>query len=325
MERIFRHSNGGLGVQLVLIFGIGLIGATLTRELSRRDFHETASLDFSWLKSPNIRAKESTAIFEWVCARISAHGHEGIPANCMSISVMWSAGQGGFASTWAALNSELNAFKAVTALSTRLLETLPSAVHHFHLVSSAGGLYEGQLNVGPNSASHPLRPYGELKMAQEEHLGAISKSIGKSIYRPSSVYGFFTLKSRVGLVATLINNGIRGQVTNIFAEALTLRDYVLVGDVAAFIAQKVSIDSHAAEGIYVLASAKPTSISEVLVLLESILGRTLYFVFRSTCDNTASNTYSPRILANGFYPQGLETGMRSVLFDMQHQFSQNFP
>ena len=40
----------------------------------------------------------------------------------------------------------------------------------FFLVSSAGGLFEGQRNVGDRSQPSPMRPYGFLKLRQEKLL-----------------------------------------------------------------------------------------------------------------------------------------------------------
>lgn len=325
LERAVVKRDSQPSVQWVLIFGVGLIGETLAAELFRRGFSGGTRLAFSWQPASGTRQDESDAICDWMDLRMKAHGDAGTPASRMSIDIVWSAGRGGFASTWATLDKELCTFNAVTALSVRLLETLPLAAHRFHLTSSAGGLYEGQLNVGPDAVPAPLRPYGELKLEQEQRLRALAGPLVKHIYRPSSVYGFVSLKSRLGLIATLINNGMRGRVTNIFAEALTLRDYVLVGDIATFMAQKIEIQADSTADTYLLASAKPTSVHEVLVLLERILDRSLYFVFRPTQDNTASNTYSPHVLANGFHPQDLETGMKSVLLDMRHQFFKHFP
>lgn len=325
MERAVRQPGGEPSIQWVLVFGVGLIGETLLAELCRRGFAGATRLVFSWQPASRAREDEVDAICAWMHARVNVHAHAGTPASRMSFDIVWSAGTGGFGSPWATLDIELGAFKAVTGLSARLLERLPLAAHRFHLTSSAGGLFEGQLNVGPDALPRPVRPYGELKLEQEQQLRAVPGPVVKRIYRPSSVYGFVSLKSRLGLIATLINNGMRGQVTNIFAEALTLRDYVLVGDIAAFMAQKIDIQVAATDDTYLLASAKPASVHEVLVLLERVLDRSLYFVFRPTQDNSASNTYSPHVLATGFYPQDLETGMRSVLLGMRRQFVKRFP
>lgn len=326
MERVVCQLDGEPSAQWVLVFGVGLIGETLVVELSRRGFSGATRLAFSWQPvSGTSREGEANAICEWIQGRMNTHANGRASTSCISIDVVWSAGRGGFASTWATLDKELSAFLAVTALSARLLEMLPLAEHRFHLTSSAGGLYEGQLNVGAEAVPAPQRPYGELKLEQEQQLRALAWPVRKHIYRPSSVYGFVSLKSRLGLIATLINNGMRGQVTNIFAEALTLRDYVLVGDIASFIAQKIEAGAAESEGTYLLASAKPTSVHEVLAVLERVLDRPLHFVFLVTQDNKASNTYSPHALANDFHPQDLETGMRSVLLGMRYQFFKHSP
>lgn len=326
LERAVCQPDGEPSVQWVLVFGVGLIGETLVAELSRRGFSVVTRLAFSWQPATGAnRGRETDTICEWMDARMNTHANAGASDSGMSIDIVWSAGRGGFASTWATLDKELSAFQAVIALSARLLEMRPLAAYRFHLTSSAGGLYEGQMNVDEKAVITSVRPYSELKLEQEQQLHAVAAPLVKRIYRPSSVYGFVSLKSRLGLIATLINNGMRGQVTNIFADALTVRDYVLVRDIATFMAQKIEAGTGESEVTYLLASAKPTSVHEVLVLLERILDRPLHYVFRPTQENTSSNTYSPNALANGFHPQDLETGMRSVLLAMRYQFSNYLP
>lgn len=326
LERAVCQPGGEPSIHWVLVFGVGLIGDSLITELSRRGFSGAKRLAFSWQPaSGKAREDEADAICGCIKARMDTHVNAGVSTSRISVDIIWSAGQGGFASTWATLDRELSAFLAVIILSTRLLEMLPLAAHRFHLTSSAGGLFEGLLNVGTEAMPAPLRPYGELKLEQEQLLHTHCLAMRKHIYRPSSVYGFVSLNSRLGLITTLINNGMRGQVTNIFAEALTLRDYVLVSDVASFMAQKIEAGAAEADGTYLLASAKPTSVHEVIALLERVLEKPLYYVFRVTHDNTASNTYCPHAVANGFYPQDLETGIRSVLLSMRNHFFRHSP
>lgn len=97
----------------------------------------------------------------------------------MSFDIVWCAWRGGFASTWARLDNEFSPFKAVTAFSARLLETLPLVANRFHLARSAGGLFEGLLNVGPGALPAPVSPYGELE--QEQQLRALPRPLVKRI------------------------------------------------------------------------------------------------------------------------------------------------
>lgn len=317
LERVRLGTFGRESREIVLIFGVGLVGEALRRVLSRQGFATIRRFEFSWACAPAVRANETENILAWVKSSSSKMAGEAKRDSGLVVSVVWSAGRGGFSSLWPALAPELYAFEAVLRLSARFCEELPAASHSFHLVSSAGGLYEGQVNVDRASALRPCRPYGELKLEQERQLNAVSAPLLRRIYRPSSIYGFTSANSRLGLIATLVDNSMCMRVTTVFGEAFTLRDYVAVGDVATFLASRITDGCDTNDEVHILASGKPTSINGALVLLQRILDRTVLVVFRANSENSAPNTFSQRGLPDNFRPMDLEAGMRILLFTMQ--------
>ena len=71
------------------------------------------------------------------------------------------------------------------------------------MISSAGGLFEGQTFCDARSAPTPQRPYGEGKLNQEQLAWGRKGDAKIHIFRPSSVYGV-SPSGRIGLVTALI-------------------------------------------------------------------------------------------------------------------------
>src|SRR6185437_6053098 len=187
----------------------------------------------------------------------------------------------------------------------------PDAQHSFHLISSAGGLFEGQKHVDRTSVPRPLRPYGHAKLEQERLLSRLPGQTRKIIYRLSSVYGFSGTGTRFGLVNTIIQNSVRRQSSNIFGNLHTIRDYVLVSDIGQFVADRLrhlDLNSH----IFSLASGKPTTIFEMLKRMEKIVGRRFFYTFDSVRKNATDMSFSPAILPQFWQPTDLETGLRKT-------------
>lgn len=95
-----------------------------------------------------------------------AHALNGAPA--ARLAVIWAAGQSGFGTDEPGMETEFAALADVRALTRRIGEAvrLPLATAFVHM-SSAGGLYEGQLACGRDARPTPLRPYGPGKLAHE--------------------------------------------------------------------------------------------------------------------------------------------------------------
>jgi len=207
---------------------------------------------------------------------------------------------------------EVRAFEKALAFSHQLLRRIPGARHSFHLISSAGGLFEGQKHVDRTSLPRPRKPYGRAKLQQEQMLARLPAQVRKMIYRLSTVYGFSGKGVRCGLVNTLIQNSIRRQPSHIVGNALTIRDYVLVSDVGKFIASRLQ-DVDASSRLLTLASGKPTTIFEVLNRIENIVGRKCFYAFEDVSTNTTDISFSPAILPEFWFPTDLGTGLRQTV------------
>lgn len=107
------------------------------------------------------------------------------------VSIIWSAGVGGFNAPEAQLAEEFEAFRDVVSLANAFNERINEAVVCFHLVSSAGGMFEGIRMVSAADLPEGRRAYAQNKIKQEEFAdSALKADTGLHIYRPSSVYGY---------------------------------------------------------------------------------------------------------------------------------------
>jgi UDP-glucose 4-epimerase len=225
------------------------------------------------------------------------------------IDTVWAAGNSGFASLENQIIPEVRAFEKVLSFSLQLRYSATNVRHSFHLMSSAGGLFEGQKNVNLASLPRPLRPYSRAKIQQERLLSGVSAQMQKVIYRPSSVYGFSGNGFRLGLVSALIQNSIRHKTSNIYGNSLTIRDYVLASDIGKFVANRLR-DIDEKSQTFTLASGRPTTIFEMLSRLERILGRKVSYNFNKVRTNATDISFCQSVLPEFWYPTDLETGLR---------------
>lgn len=307
--KIFFITDGSLpahSVHLIAVFGVGLVGHAICAELARAGARCAQETFVNWRTSLSVEDSVRK-----VCdAAKSAAAKALLPPR---ISIVWAAGSAGFQSSEAAHALELEHLKAVLSLGERLVNARLPWEKRFFLVSSAGGLFEGQRNVGPDSIPCPLRAYGEFKLLQENALGAAGEFQTSFIYRPSTIYGH-SPKGRLGLVSSLLLNGIRRRVSTISGNATTLRDYVLSGDVGRFIAAEILMASkNIGQSIRFLVSGKPSSILEITQIVEKLLGRRIYLSYMLDPQNALSNTYSQRLLPENWRSAPLSEGVQSLL------------
>ena len=219
------------GRQIVILFGVGLIGRAISTALIRMGIEKLVEFPFSWTLE-----KRQTRELELIQQNIFASHSEAQAPPISRVDIVWAAGRSGFHSSDDQIMLEVRAFEKALSFSLQLLRRVPHAQHSFHLISSAGGLFEGQTRVDRTSLPRPLRPYSRAKLQQEQTLAGSSVQVRKMIYRLSTVYGFSGRGGRLGLVNTLIQNSILRRSSYIVGNALTIRDYVLVSDVGKFIA-----------------------------------------------------------------------------------------
>jgi UDP-glucose 4-epimerase len=281
----------------ILVFGLGLIGKNILAALRHTGLYDGEDFAFRW-GSPT--EADIRPIREFVADR------------CQSgrIDLVWSAGNSGFSSPEAEFAREMVSFRSVLGLCRDIILGKPNAKLSFHIVSSAGGLFEGQTNVDRRREPVPLRPYGRVKLMQENELLELAELMQINIYRPSSVFGFAGPTARRGLIDSLFFNAALNKVTNIFGSPDTLRDYVFVKDIGRFIAGRV-VDGKPG-GTFLLASGKPSSVSEVIHAVEAALNRKIYRRHDTSGLNAANMSFNRQALPEDWNPTDLVTGVRST-------------
>ena len=131
------------------------------------------------------------------------------------------------------------------------------------------------------------------------------------IYRPSSVYGVGILGGRAGLIATLIQNAKQYSPSRIIGRLDTIRDYVLVNDIGKFVAQCMHKTAERPE-TFLLASARPIAMYEVLEIVGKVIGRPLYLKIDTAPSNTSHFSCRKSALPANWFPTDLETGIKQV-------------
>lgn len=281
---------------LALLFGTGLIGGKIARELDRHAI-EARDMPYDW-SDRGQRTQERREILTAVSA-VAPPGR---------VSVIWAAGRSGFGSSSQEMDAETLLLEELLQLANALAERLPEASHAFHLVSSSGGLFEGQRSCGADARPAPLRPYGDGKLAQENALIALAPKIHRRIYRPSSVYGF-SRRGRAGLIPTLMVNTLKGRPSFIMGDLATLRDYVLAEDVGNFIASHVLSPGRNRMEVNLLAQARPASIFEVMRLVERSLGQRLILRVDAHPENARHMSFLPGATPRDWRPTALSVGI----------------
>jgi nucleoside-diphosphate-sugar epimerase len=160
-----------------------------------------------------------------------------------------------------------------------------------------------------------MRHYGELKYEQENCLQNQEKCIVKVIYRPTSVYGYVGPGQRMGLIPTLISNGIQNRPSTIYGDSSTLRDYVFNENIGAYIVKNLfNASSKRKINVHLLASGKPSSIFEIQNFVEQVIGKKIYLNFHSTAEteNTRDITVNSSALPADWSPTDIKIGIRYV-------------
>ncbi len=283
-------------------FGLGTIGRCIDSSLASLMPSTMVDLDDEWgisAAARTNRVSEALAVAQRKAGPLSR------------LSVIWSAGVAGFDSDYAEAAAELDAFRGVVEAVRQFAASGTGCAVAVHLLSSAGGLYEGQTRVEPGNAPEPQRPYGQLKLAQEAAVRELVGGVGIDVYRPSSVFGSVSTKSRQGLVPTLVRNGLLGRVTTLSGAIGTQRDYVSARMVGRHIARRVLSESGVDLTISHLVAARPHTVGEVLRIVERALRRRVLLAV-APAENAAPITFSESIRAADFAAEDLRVGIEQV-------------
>lgn len=295
-------------VAVTVIFGLGLIGRMVGASLLRQDGYNTRTATVDW-RDATLRAAQ----FKDIAADIAGIGPS-------QVDIVWTAGKAGFGAGADDIAAEEAPFNDVVGLSERLWGLLPSAGHRFHLMSSAGGLYEGCRLVGLDTPPAPKRPYGAAKLAQEIRCKNLPAGIATCIYRPSSVYGYAGAGGRAGLINVLVNNAWRHAPSRLFGDSATVRDYVYAADIGDFVAARIG-SADQSSGTFLLASGKPSAMHEVVHTVERVIGQRLFVRFEPNPTNAQHITFCASALPKDWKATDLETGIRQTARKLLYSFA----
>ena len=295
---------------LILMFGIGLLGSAVFKHISKKcGKYQAQYHGFDWHDA----AKRSSQAVNILNIAKTIMSHSG--ASFARVSFVWLAGSGGFNSSQQELDNENKGFQTVVDIATELKLSSSNVTVEFHHISSAGGLFEGCGYVDNDTRPDPQRPYGRLKLLQEKLL-LNQNVLTPRIYRPSTVYGQVLIGKRQGLISTLIRNGSLKKVTDIQGNLYTLRDYVFASDIADFISDAVLTSGNLSEqSIFFLISGKPSSIYEVISVIEHILKNKLYYKLHFNPQNSKNIAFSSSLLPKNWRQTNLGYGIKKIYYD----------
>lgn len=253
---------------LIILVGRGLVGDSVYRKFIQSGYFESSKLSVDWSKLSIVLEQDLKCILDKELPALIGNDE---------VVIVWAAGAAGFNANQKQTEAEYEFFsKLISVLIENISNKIESIIRVF-LLSSIGGLYEGQVLVSNNSVPMPKRPYGELKLKQEKYLTSL-ENVQVQIFRLTSVYGYINPQHRMGLIQTMMQNGINRSVTAIFGSPFTLRDYVWVEDIANMIywaSQNGGINLE----VFHLASGNAVSIESIKAKVEYVLRRRLFLSY----------------------------------------------
>ena len=295
------------GGRSVALFGTGLIGSAIDDALCNQGVWQSRRIPYDWQDD----ARRHTALA--TIGRAIEATAEGERQRC---DIIWAAGISGFGAMPSHMEGELRMVAELCSAADALANRHAELAVIFHLISSAGGLFEGKTNIHPETKPMPLRPYGTGKLEQEGLVLALQPRVAARIYRPASAYGFRP-GARQGLFAALIANALSNQTSLISGSERTLRDYVFNRDIGKFVADNVLAPA-GGTATYLLASGKPTSMFEAIALIERLLARPLYRRFESRASNARDLSFASSGLPPGLMRTPLEAGLAWLKTQIQN-------
>jgi hypothetical protein len=292
-----QHKATGQNRAIVII-GLGLVGSGIFTDLRKRLTNSWIDCTIDWSSTDS------------ATKTITEHITKNLTTSFDKIDWIWSAGKAGFSATELETQKEFQTFsKCILSIKEFQQLYYPEAKHIFHLISSAGGLFEGQQVSSPHTLPMPKRPYGSLKLKQEE---LVQNLFSSYVYRVSTVYGYIKKEFRIGLIAALIKNTISGRIT-VIDRPQTQRDFVWVEDLADFISQKVFDETYIPNAnVFFIISGKPTTIYEIIVSIQRITNNKVLQNYRFTNTNSETILFPPAIKPKTLRSTALDVCIRTM-------------
>jgi len=289
----------------VMVIGSGLIGAPIMHLLENENYNLAYRTKFQWGSHPQQESQINVFSSDTSELRIS------------QMTIIWAAGATGFGSSSNETSAEFEDFKSILERLRSHYQQLGVSLRII-LISSAGGLFEGQRLVRQNTTPHPLRPYGTLKFDQEQFVATLNGVDHYLFLRLTSAFGKISPCYRMGLIPTLLYNGLRNQVSYIAGRQDTIRDYVYVDNVASAAVRCIDCLPEMEMRSVNLASFKPSSLLEIQQCVETTIQRKLYINYTDD-SNSASISFSDQTKFSYFMDDGLNANVAKIY----HAFTNN--
>ena len=288
--------------KVVVVVGTGLVGSATYRYLLQSGYVVSNQSKVNW---SDCEAYLSICDFIKQAAMATSSTYD--------LVVVWSAGKLGFDASPDEIQGEQVFFESFCLNFSNMLSLLERRAT-FVLLSSVGGLFEGQNLISKTSTPAPKRPYGVLKLRQEELARKHLHKCSLKILRLSSVFGTLKGCSRKGLIQVLILNGMQRKPSKIYGTLDTLRDYVFIDDIAQFIEHLIYQNSFGFD-VFHLVSGKPSSIREIKNIIERTLCRTLELSYSLNASNSSDITCVKESYNARWRPGTLESNIRKIYIE----------
>jgi UDP-glucose 4-epimerase len=149
---------------------------------------------------------------------------------------------------------------------------------------SSGGTAYGNPVYLPIDENHPTEPrvsYGITKLAIEKYLLMYQElhGIKANILRVANPFGARQrIETAQGAVGVFLSKAIQNQPIEIWGDGSVTRDYLYISDVAEAFACAVAYEG--SKSVFNISSGVGTSLNEMIILLERVLGRELVINYR---------------------------------------------
>lgn len=256
-----------------LVFGGGLLGGAVLRDLARR--HRPARhARIDW-------TGDAVADLE---RELDSFARDGAG----EWRIAWCAGAGVTADGADVFAREEQVFDAFATALQRLCGAsgLDAGRGAVFLASSAGALYAG---VGDppyteHSDTAPLSPYGRGKLALEARLRELAEGTGLSaaVGRITNLYGpGQNLAKPQGLISHLCRAHVTGEPVGIYVPLDTLRDYLFVDDAASLVVDLIeaAAERPGATTLKILASQSSVSVAALIMQAQRVFRRPVRVLF----------------------------------------------
>ena len=265
-----HHTELKVGMNITLFGGAGFLGAQIARSLiaqghAVRIFDKPAAKtnphavnlqgaiwlegDFANVEDVKAAVTDSEIILHLISTTLPKHSSENLSHDLVS--------------------------NAVPTL--QLLECAKEAGVKKILYFSSGGTVYGQAQYLPIDEFHPtnpLVPYGITKLAIEKYCLLYETLYGlrTHILRISNPFGPTQLTNHAqGAVGVFLNRVINNQAIEIWGDGSVIRDYLYIEDLTRAVSDLIQYQG--AESVFNIGSGVGLSLNEVILFIESALGK----------------------------------------------------